>query len=148
MPKDPLEFFNDLPDFPGRTIPKNRPKEKSIDGNGIFDDRFNGAKPKRLKVNGVERDFFTVGELAKALGRKPVTIRMWELNGWIPKARYRTAPPKAETIPGKTPKGRRLYSIEQVEFLLTALLRFEIDDPAKANWDGFRQHIKNEWPND
>ena len=148
MPKDPLDFFNDLPDFPGRTPPKNRPRGKSIDGNGIFEDRFNGAKPKRLKVNGVEREFFTVGEMAKALGRKPVTIRMWELNGWIPKARYRTAPPKSETIPGKPPRGRRLYSIEQVEFLLTALLRFEIDDPAKANWEGFRQHIKNEWPND
>jgi hypothetical protein len=147
MPKDPLDFFNDLPDFPGRTPPKNR-KADSKGNTSFLDDRFNGAKSKKMKVNGIEREFFTVGELAKAINRKPVTIRMWESNGWIPKARYRTAPPKKETIPGKAVKGRRLYSLEQVEFLLTALSRYEIDDPAKANWDGFRQHIKNEWPND
>lgn len=147
MPKDPLDFFNDLPDFPGRTLPKNR-KESSKGPDTFLEDRFNGAKSKKMKINGVDREFFTVGELAKAINRKPVTIRMWEANGWIPKARYRTAPPKGEMIPGKAVKGRRLYSIEQVEFLLTALSRFEIDDPAKANWDGFRQHIKNEWPND
>ena len=147
MPKDPLDFFNDLPDFPGRTLPKNR-KEGSKKSNSFLDDRFSGAKSKKLKVNGVEREFFTIGELAKVLRRKPVTIRMWESNGWIPKARYRTPPPKGQMIPGKAVKGRRLYSIEQVEFLLTALSRFEIDDPVKANWVGFRQHIKNEWPND
>jgi hypothetical protein len=147
MPKDPLDFFNDIPDFPGRTPPKNR-KPDSKGTSNFLDDRFNGAKSKKMKVNGIEREFFTVGELAKVLNRKPVTIRMWESNGWIPKARYRTAPPKKGTLPGKAVKGRRLYSIEQVEFLLTALSRFEIDDPAKANWDGFRQHIKNEWPND
>ena len=145
MSRDPLDFFNDLPDFPGKTPPKNR---KITQRDSLIEDRLNGAKSKKLIVNGVQREFFTVGELAKALNRKPGTIRMWELNGWIPKAKYRTPPPKKEQIPGKVPKGRRLYSLEQVEFLQTALLRFELDDPAKANWIGFRQHIKNEWPND
>lgn len=145
MSRDPLDIFNSLPDFPGKTPPKNRPNKTR---DSLIEDRFNGAKPKLMKVNGVERQFFTVGELAKALNRRPVTIRMWESKGWIPKAKYRTPAPKAEQIPGKTLKGRRLYSLEQVEFLLTALSRFEIDDTAKANWVGFRQHIKNQWPND
>lgn len=146
MPKDPLDFFNGLTDFPGKTPPKNRKQLTSKDP--LAEDRYNGAKPKLMKVNGVERLLFTVGDLAKVLQRKPVTIRMWELNGWIPKAKYRTQAPKGTQIPGKTPKGRRLYSQQQVEFLLTALSRFEIDNPAKANWEGFRQHIKNQWPND
>jgi hypothetical protein len=146
MPRDPLELFGDLPDFPGKTPPKNRPAKRS-DG-VLAEDRFNGAKSKVLIVQGVPRQFFTVGEVAKALNRKPGTIRMWELKGWIPKAKYRTQPPKKEQIPGKPLKGRRLYTLEQVEFLLTALSRFEIDDPAQANWDGFRQHIQTQWPND
>ena len=145
MPRDPLELFGNLPDFPGKTPPKNRPhKADRLEA----DDRFNGAKSKPMVVNGVLRQFFTVGEVAKALSRKPGTIRMWELKGWIPKAKYRTQPPKKEQIPGKPLKGRRLYTLEQVEFLLTALSRYEIDDPAKANWDGFRQHIQTQWPND
>lgn len=143
--RDPLDMFNSLPDFPGKTLPKNR-KVQTRDS--LLEDRFNGAKSKIMRVNGVDRQFFTVGELAKALNRKPVTIRMWETKGWLPKAKYRTPAPKAEQIPGKALKGRRLYSLEQVEFLITALSRYEIDDPAKANWVGFRQHIKNQWPND
>lgn len=143
--RDPLDMFNSLPDFPGKTLPKNR-KVQTRDS--LLEDRFNGAKSKIMRVNGVDRQFFTVGELAKALNRKPVTIRMWETKGWLPKAKYRTPAPKAEQIPGKALKGRRLYSLEQVEFLITALSRYEIDDPAKANWIGFRQHIKNQWPND
>ncbi|CAB4154286.1 hypothetical protein UFOVP629_33 [uncultured Caudovirales phage] len=145
MNRDPLEFFNSLPDFPGKTPPKNR---KIVSKDPLAEDRLNGAKSKIMKINGVDRQFFTVGELAKAVNRKPVTIRSWELNGWLPKAKYRTPAPRGTQIPGKVAKGRRLYSLEQVEFLLTALLRFEIDNPAKANWDGFRQHIKNQWPND
>lgn len=145
MVRDALDVFKNLPDFPGKTAPKNRPVTTR---DSLLEDRFNGAKSKMMKVNGIERQFFTVGELAKALNRRPVTIRMWESKGWIPKAKYRTPAPKSEQIPGKAVKGRRLYSLEQVEFLLTALSRFEIDNPAKANWEGFRQHIKDQWPND
>jgi hypothetical protein len=144
VPRDPLDLFNDLPDFPGKTPPKNRSTKKS---DNRLEDRFNGAKGKVFRVGGEERMFFSVGELAKCLNRKPVTIRMWEQQGWIPKATYRTPTPRGEQIPGKTLKGRRLYSLEQVEFLMDALEHFKIDDPNKANWDGFRKHIKNQWPN-
>jgi hypothetical protein len=72
---------------------------------------------------------------------------MWEQQGWIPRATFRTPTPRGQQIPGKTLKGRRLYSLSQVEFLMDALEHFKIDDPNKANWDGFRKHIKNNWPN-
>ena len=143
MPKDPLDFFNDLPDFPGKTPPKNRPTTQKTLG----EEHLNGAKGKEYLIKGVHVTLFTVGQVAKALGRKPGTIRMWELNGWIPKANYRSPAPKSETIKGKTPKGRRLYSQDQVEFLFAAAERFKIDDPNSPNWDGFRKHIQTNWPN-
>ncbi|MER5754315.1 MerR family transcriptional regulator [Streptomyces sp. NPDC002088] len=68
------------------------------------------AKPRKGVVAGVETEFFTVGDLAKALGRQPVTIRKWEREGVIPKSTYQS--------PGKDgdPRGRRrLYTREQVE---------------------------------
>lgn len=67
------------------------------------------AKPKILKVGGVDKEFFTVGQLALALGgRKPVTIRKWERTGVIPKPTF--------VKPSDDPRGqRRLYSRAQVE---------------------------------
>jgi hypothetical protein len=51
--------------------------------------------------------FYTVGTLAKALGREPVTIRKWEADGVIPK------PTLVKT--STDPRGRRrLYTKAQV----------------------------------
>lgn len=142
MSRDPLELLGDLPDWPGNTPPKNRTGSVKK----VNTDRLNGAKSKTYRIAGVDRELFTVGQFAKALGRKAITIRMWEHNGWIPKATYRTPPPSSQQIPGKPPKGRRLYSLEQLELLLTAAEVYKIDDPANSDWDGFRQHIKKHWP--
>jgi hypothetical protein len=61
-------------------------------------------------VAGVETEFYTLGNLAQALGRQPVTIRKWEREGIIPKSTYQS--------PGRDddPRGRRrLYTREQIE---------------------------------
>ena len=66
--------------------------------------------PRVYRVNGKDMEFFTTGQLARALGREPVTIRKWEREGTIPLATFQ--------VPGKNddPRGRRrLYSREQVE---------------------------------
>lgn len=145
MSRDPLDLLGDLPDWPGNTPPKNRPGSKKRVSD--IEDRFNGARAKVFTVKGEERMFFTVGELGKVLNRKAVTIRMWESRGWIPKANYRTPTPRGNQIPGKPSKGSRLYSLEQVEFLMDALQRFNLDDPVQANWEGFKKHTQNNWPN-
>ena len=142
MSRDPLELLGDLPDWPGNTPPKNRPNAPKK----VPTEKFNGAKSKTYRISGVDREMFTVGQLAKALGRKAITIRMWENQGWIPKATYRTPPPSGQQIPGKPSKGRRLYSIEQLELLLNAASTFMIDEQSKADWDGFKQHIRTNWP--
>jgi hypothetical protein len=68
------------------------------------------AKPRKYVVAGVETEFFTVGDLAKALGRQPVTIRKWEREGVIPKSTYQS-PGKDGDVRGR----RRLYTRQQVE---------------------------------
>jgi hypothetical protein len=144
MSRDPLELLGDLPDWPGTRPPKNR--ENSGTNYLTAVDRFNGAKPVVYRIGGVDRQLFTVGELAKALNRKAITIRSWEHKGWLPKATYRTPAPSGHQLPNTSPKGRRLYSMEQVEFLLNAAEQYKIDDPHHPDWEGFRNHIKNHWP--
>jgi hypothetical protein len=138
-----LEMFGDLPDFPGSRVPKNRPSSKKQ--NSLLNDRFNGARYKIYRISGEDMQMFTIGQLAIAVNRKPVTIRMWESRGWIPKATYRTPAPKTAQIPNKSVKGRRLYSRTQVEFLLEAIQTFKLDT-AQADWAGFANHTSKNYP--
>ena len=140
--RDPLDLLGELPDFPGKTPPKNRVGSPKRNQNASL----NGVKGKIYKINGIDTEMFTIGELCKAIGRKPVTVRMWESKGWIPKANYRTPPPMGEQIPGKAIKGRRLYTRSQVEFLTRAVESYPLDDHNTKAWDQFRQHIKANWP--
>lgn len=139
--RDILDLIGDLPDFPGNTPPKNRSNKKPPSSTDL-----NGAKGKVYRINGSDTELFTIGELARALGKKPVTLRMWEREGWIPKATYRTPPPKGVQLPDRPSKGRRLYSREQVEFLAKAIVFFSLDEKNSPNWDRFREHIKANWP--
>lgn len=97
-------------------------------------------------VGGVVKRFYTIGILARVLQRTPVTIRSWERKGWLPKATFRTPAPAGEQIPGKAVKGRRLYSEAQLQCLYEAHQRFSLDDPYQADWKGFRNYIKHNYP--
>jgi hypothetical protein len=69
------------------------------------------VKPQVKPFNGGYREFFGIGDLAKALRRDAVTIRKWEASGVIPRATY--------VISGKTTNGnRRLYTREQIEIMV------------------------------
>lgn len=146
--KDPLDLFGDLPDFPGSRVPKNRPGTKKVYNE--LDDRYNGAVAKTYIINGEKKTFFTVGGLAQALNRKSVTIRMWENRGWIPKPRFRTPTPRGVQFGEKSPKGRRLYSLEQVDFLIDAVNQFGLQNPHESTnverWAAFVEHIKQNYP--
>lgn len=149
---DALEFFNDLAKrkekesadrakFPGSTPPRN--STSSLDSQP--DSWLNSLSSLTYSVNGVERKFYTIGSLCAALGNKPVTIRSWESKGWLPKPKFRTPPPRGSQIPGKAIKGRRLYTMEQVVFIVETYERF-IVVPKNPNWDGFRTHIRQHYP--
>lgn len=143
MPRDLFDLLGDLPDWPGSTPPKNRstsPKRPK------GEEELNGAKGKVYRISGEDVEMFTVGELARALGRKPGTIRMWESRGWIPRAKFRTPAPQGPQLPNAPTKGRRLYSRSQVEFLVEAVAKFKLDDKVQNEWEKFKVHIKNFWP--
>jgi len=92
--------------FPGsrHPIPRNTVKATP---QGLQESTWD-AKPLRYKVGGVEKEFFTIGQLAEALNRKAVSIRRWEKEGIIPKPSFNK--------PSNDPRGRRrLYTREQVE---------------------------------
>lgn len=141
--KDLFEVFSDLPDYPGKRAPKNRPKTKDT---AIQDDPLAGIISKKYTIGGQEMLLVTITEMAKALRRRPNTVRMWERNGWIPKAPYRTPAPKGEQIPGKPSKGRRLYRLDQVEFLVSAMEKFQVTEFYEGDWNEFRKYIHENWP--
>jgi hypothetical protein len=84
-----------------------------------------GLKPRRYLAKGVEREFYTIGELAKALGRQVVTVRKWEREGILPASQfvvnaYILGPggePVTDDLGRKVENKRgrrRLYTAEQV----------------------------------
>lgn len=113
MPKDRIdELFGDLDEdryYPGsrHKIPDSPPPppRRAVDP-GAWDEH-----PIIRTVRGERMEFFSIGMVAKALGRSAATLRDWEGKGVIPKARYRTnsSDPK---------KARRLYTRAQVEGLV------------------------------
>ena len=130
-------------DFPGTRPPKNRVVRNSAPASS--DDPLATLKGRVYRIKGVEVELFTIGQLACLLGKKPVTLRMWESRGWMPLATWRTPPPQGEQIPGKPVKGRRLYSRKQVELLYASAIMFNLDEKGKSNWSEFREHIKAHW---
>jgi len=58
---------------------------------------------KEYVIEGKVMMLYSIGELARAIGKQPVTIRKWEETGFLPNATYRDT------------SNRRLYTREQVE---------------------------------
>lgn len=85
------------------------------------DDPLEGETPKTMMVNGKEVEFFTVGVLARALQREVVTIRKWERQGYLPKARFRSAGAKQN----------RLYTRPQILGIVQIAKEEGIYDPTK-----------------
>jgi DNA-binding transcriptional MerR regulator len=88
-----------------------------------------------------------VGSVAKALGLQSVTIRKWERLGRLPLSRYRAPAPKSEQVPGKTPKGRRLYTRHQIEVVITAADSAGVTDPEVRfpDWQKFTKIVVDGW---
>lgn len=92
--------------YPGTSTPitvrEAVPLQRSVDD--IFSRPRNG-----YQINGLPFPCFAIGVLAKALDeRKPVTLRLWERQGLLPKTNFRSSKTQGE---GKA----RLYTREQIE---------------------------------
>lgn len=138
------DLFPEINDWPGKRPPKNRTDKVPAVAPQVLD--MSLLNPKKFRIRGEDVELFTIGDISLLLGKKPVTIRMWESNGWIPRANWRSPAPKGEQIPGRPAKGRRLYSRPQVELLFLASQQFRLDSKKDADYAGFRQYVKTHWP--
>lgn len=90
---------------------------------------------KKMRVGGTELEFFTIGDLARILNRKAVTIRKWETDGVIPKAVY-ILPSRIDDRRGV----RRLYSRAQIEGLaLIAQEEGVLQPNANGKWKAIEE---------
>jgi hypothetical protein len=142
MTKDPLAVFFGKPEpktYPGSLPPKNRQEINT-------DSPVDGLPSREYLVDGTPTKFYTIGALSRALGRSPVTIRSWESKGWLPAATFRSPAPRSQQIPGKPSRGSRLYSRQQVDFLVEAFYHFRLDSVKGHDWPGFKKHIQDNYP--
>jgi hypothetical protein len=148
--RDVLDLFGELPDYPGKTKPKNRTDSGSKPKD--FDDPFKGVSKRIATIGGTPRELYTIGSVAKILGRSAVTLRKWESKGWIPAPTYRTSKASGAELLNTDRKGYRLYSREQVEVLLAALTLSNLMGERNPswqdanNWVSFINHTKANWP--
>jgi hypothetical protein len=111
---DPLAGFSDL-DYPGRKKPVNRDGTSKTKGQEASDTNDWDAKPAYYLVDGEKREFFTISHLAKALDYSVQSIRAWEAQGLLARTPYRSPRTKAPVAGGRSNKGKRLWTREQVE---------------------------------
>jgi hypothetical protein len=137
-----MGIFSDLTepgkDVPGKKPPMNRGANAS---HPVEDSPEWDADPIVYKHKGVDREFYTIGSLARALGRKEVTIRSWENKGVLPKSPYRSPKPKSPAVPGRTIKGKRLWTREQVEGILRIAAEEKVILNGKPPSEGFTKRV-------
>lgn len=98
--------------FPGSR--HSIPRTAKVPSQAVAEDRWDGSpREYRNPRTGEVTEYFTIGALAKALHREPVTIRRWEREGILPKPPF-NKPGKD----GDTRGRRRLYTRAHVEGLV------------------------------
>ena len=89
------------------------------------------SRPFKKVVNGVTTDMFTIGALAKALGRPVSTLRMWMARGYLPNSPYRLPPVE---VNGTMRKNRRLYTRPMIESTIDAFDKRRLLGSARIEW--------------
>lgn len=83
------------------------------------------------KVNGKAVEFFTIGALAKALGKSEASIRLWQSKGYLPNTPYRLP---AREVNGRTIAGRRLFTRSMIESAITSFAKRDLIDTPRVEW--------------
>jgi hypothetical protein len=118
------ERFSDL-DYPGRKKPVNREgASPPAPDSAEWDDR-----PVHYLVNGEKREFFLISHLAKALGYSVQSIRAWEAQGLLARTPYRSPRTKAPVAAGRSNKGKRLWTREQIVGIIRIAKRHKVIFP-------------------
>jgi hypothetical protein len=131
-----LDQFSDLGEYyPGsrerrQTVPAPRPLAfEDFLGDGLGEGVW-------LPLRGEDVEFFTIGQLARAINRKAVTLRAWESAGVIPTSGYST---KADDPRGR----RRLYTRAQCLGIIRLAKEHNIMEAgARRPLDAFGQAVR------
>jgi hypothetical protein len=105
---NPAEKFADL-DYPGRKRPMNRDTQPASTDTELWD-----AKPVYYLIGGERQEFFLISHLAKALDYSVQSIRAWEAQGLLARTPYRSPRTARPVAGGRSDKGKRLWTREQV----------------------------------
>lgn len=76
---------------------------------GMLQELQDAVEEIRAQLAGTSKSHFTVGEVARMVGRSPYTIRMWVTEQRI----------RAERVAGTGPRGRLLIPREELRKLIT-----------------------------
>lgn len=116
-----IEELGDL-DYPGRKKPVNRDaKPEEPPDTEQWD-----AKPVYYLVGGERKEFFTISHLAKALGYSQQSIRSWEAQGLLARSPYRSPRTSKPVAGGRSNKGKRLWTRQQIEGILRIAKRHKV----------------------
>ena len=123
------KMFSDLETYyPGSKRKRRETKKAEVIPDAGWD-----TKPiKKTMPNGKEMEFFTLVNLAGALGRPVKTLRKWLDNGYLPPSPYRS--PDTTTKAGKTMRGYRLYSRAQIEAVVKLFGEAGLLDKTRIQW--------------
>lgn len=95
--------------FPG-SISKRKDFQSPANPARPIENPFDFETPRKYLISGELTEFFTIGQIARVLGRKPGTLRKWERMGILPQAKYLAPNPNKDAR-----AKRRLYTRAQAE---------------------------------
>ena len=137
MPDDPLERFSDLEQpYPGRRKPVNRERRPVSPDSELWD-----AKPITYVVDGEKREFFLIRHLALALGYSVQSVRAWEAAGLMPNSGYRSPRAKAPMAAGRSDRGHRLWTRDQIDGILRLAKKHGVILNRKAPTPAFARDV-------
>lgn len=131
------ERFDDL-DYPGRRKPVNRGNtSKAASDTNVWD-----ARPVKYMINGEVREFFTISHLAAALGYSVQSIRAWEDKGALPRSPFRSPRTAKPVAGGRSNKGKRLWTREQIEGIVRLARRHKVILNKRPPTQAFARDVK------
>lgn len=127
-------------DYPGKRKPVNRDKASSPPERVVWDE-----KPTVYSIKGVPREFFTISHLSKALGYSQQSIRLWETQGMLPRSGWRSPRTSTPVAAGRSTKGRRLWTREQIEAILRVAKRHKVIVNKQPPTVAFAREVEREF---
>lgn len=129
--------------YPGSKRKRREPVVSAPKETSWESDFFEKALP-----NGRQIQMYTLGSLAKALGRPTKTVRYWVENGILPTSPYRL--PSKQGANGQVYAGRRLYSKAMVETTVELFAKAGLLGTVRIEWSLHRSlvdKIAEAWEN-